>query len=187
MGVPREKLTLAAFLEWENAQETRNEFHLGEVFAMVGAKRAHGCVVSNLARLLGNALRGSACRAFQECMKVQIADDTILYPDLFVTCDKTDLRTDMIFRSPTLIVEVLSPSTESYDRSHKFALYRRLPSLREYVLVNPESKRVEAFVRGADGLFVFHDMSEAEVILFRSIRVEVPVDEVFEGVGAEGE
>ena len=182
MSVPREQLSLAAFLEWEDAQETRNEFHRGEVFAMVGARRAHGRVVSNLARHLGNALEGSPCQLFQEGMKLAIADDTILYPDIFVTCDEADLRTDMIFRSPTLVIEVLSPSTEAYDRSHKFALYRRLASLKEYVLVNPESKRVEAFVRGPDGLFVLHDMSDSATILFRSLGISVGSVAIFHGL-----
>ena len=187
MGGPLEKLTLEAFLEWENAQDTRNEFHRGEVFAMVGARRSHSCVVSNLARHLGNALDGSPCRVFHEAMKLQIGDDTILYPAVFVTCDKADRRTDLIFRSPTLVIEVLSPTTETCDRSQKFALYRRLGSLKEYVLVNPESRSIEAFVRGTDGLFVLHDMSEQDRIAFRSVEVEVPVAAVFQGAGVDGE
>ncbi len=182
MGVPSEKMTLGAFLDWENAQDTRNEFHRGEVFAMVGARRSHGRVASNLANHLFNALEGSPCEVFHEGMKLQIADDTILYPDVFVTCDHADLRTEMIFHSPTLVIEVLSPSTETYDRSQKFALYRRLQALKEYVLVDPEAKRIEAYVRGADGLFVLHDMSEDETIKFRSIEVEIPIAAVFRGV-----
>ena len=187
MGVPREKLTLEAFLEWEDSQDTRNEFHRGEVFAMVGARRSHGRVVSNLARHLGNALDGSACEVFHEGMKLQVADDTILYPDVFVTCDQADLRTEMVFRAPTLVIEVVSPSTETYDRSQKFALYRRLASLKEYVLVNPESRRVEAFVRRDDGLFVLHDMSEDAAISFRSIGIDVPTAAVFQGVVREAQ
>ena len=186
MGVPSEKMTLGAFLDWENAQDTRNEFHRGEVFAMVGARRSHGRVASNLANHLFNALEGSHCEVFHEGMKLQIADDTILYPDVFVTCDHADLRTDMIFHSPTLVIEVLSPSTETYDRSQKFALYRRLQSLKEYVLVDPESTRIEAYVRGADGLFVLHDMSADETIMFSSIGVEIPIAAVFRGVIREG-
>ena len=153
---------------------------------MVGAHRSHGRVASNLASHLFHALEGSPCEVFHEGMKLQIADDTILYPDVFVTCDYADLRTDMIFHSPTLVIEVLSPSTEAYDRSQKFALYRRLESLKEYVLVNPESTRIEAYVRGADGLFVLHDMSEDETIKFRSVEIEMPIAAVFRGVIREG-
>ncbi len=106
---------------------------------------------------------------------------------MFVTCDKADRRTDLIFRSPTLVIEVLSPATETCDRSQKFALYRRLASLKEYVRVNPESRSIEAFVRGTDGLFVLHGMSEQDLIAFRSVEVEVPVAAVFQGAGADGE
>lgn len=88
----------------------------------------------------------------------------------------------MIFRSPTLVIELLSPTTEGYERSHEFALYRRLASLKEYVLVNPESKRVEAFVRGADGLFVLHAMSENVAVLFRSPEVSVTSVAILDGL-----
>ena len=123
-AVPQAKMSLEAFLAWENAQPERHEFHRGEVFAMVGARRAHGRVVSNLNRRLNEKLEGSPCQAFAETMKLQIGADTILYPDIFVTCDKADLATEVIFRAPTVVVEVLSPSTQGYDRSQKFALYR---------------------------------------------------------------
>ena len=186
MGVALEKLTMGGFLEWENAQETRHEFYRGYVFAMVGARRSHGRVVANLVHALMSALDGSPCQVFNEGMKVQVADDTILYPDVFVTCDSTDLATEMLFRSPTLVVEVLSPSTEEYDRSRKFALYRRLESLKEYVLINPESRRLESFVRRSDDLFVLHDMSESELVRLRSLEITIPMAAIFSGVDAAG-
>lgn len=176
------KLTIEAFLAWENQQPEKHEFHKGEVFAMVGARRAHGCVVGNLMRHFGNQLAGSSCRTFSEGMKVQIADDTILYPDVFVTCDRADLATDMIFRAPTLVVEVLSPTTQAYDRSQKFALYRRIPALQEYLLVDPDTRRVEAFRRGADDLWVLHDMSEVDTVEVASIDCRVATTEVFAGI-----
>jgi Uma2 family endonuclease len=182
MSVPAEKLSLADFLTWENQQVERNEFYRGEVFAMVGARRTHGRVVANLARHLGNHLAGSPCQVFQESMKVQIADEAILYPDLFVTCHPADLRTDMIFRSPLLVIEVLSPSTQAYDRSQKFALYRRITSLQEYVLIDPETRRVEGFRRGTDGLWVLHDMSEGSDMTLASIEALVSLTDLFAGV-----
>ena len=181
-AVPQAKMSLEAFLAWENAQPERHEFHRGEVFAMVGARRAHGRVVSNLNRRLNERLEGSPCQAFAETMKLQIGADTILYPDIFVTCDKTDLATEVIFRAPTVVVEVLSPNTQGYDRSQKFALYRRVPSMREYVLVDPETRRVEAFRRGSDDLWVLHDMSETAVLQLPALGVEIALAEVFDGV-----
>jgi Uma2 family endonuclease len=182
MGTPLPKLSLEAYLAWENEQVERHEYHRGGVFAMVGGRRVHGVVVGNLFRLLGNALAGSRCRAFAESMKVQPAGDTILYPDLFVTCDPADLRTDAIFRAPKLVIEVLSPTTQAYDRSLKFALYRRLASLQEYALVDPDTRRVEVFRIGADGLWVLHDMSDGDALELASVGCRVPMAEVFDGV-----
>lgn len=182
MGVALQKMALADYLAWENAQPERHEFHRGEVFLMVGGRRSHGRVVANLVRRLGNVLEGSPCQVFSESMKLQIADDTVLYPDLFVTCDPRDLATEMIFRAPTLVIEVLSPSTQAYDRSQKFALYRQLDSLREYVLVDPETRRIEAFRRHAEGFWVLHDMSQDEVLAMPCIDAMVPLAEVFAGI-----
>ena len=182
MGLPANTLSLSEFLEWENRQAQRHEFHRGEVFAMVGARRAHGRVVLNLGRRVAEALEGGPCQAFVENMKVQIAEDTVLYPDVFVTCDSADLATDMIFRSPLLVLEVLSPTTQAYDRSQKFALYRRLPSLREYVLVDPDTRRVEAFRRTEQGQWVLDDMSEAAELVLPCIDGRIPMAQVFEGL-----
>lgn len=176
------KLTLTEYLAWENEQPERHEFYRGEIFAMVGARRSHGCVVGNLMRHFGNQLAGTPCRAFTDGMKIGVADDTLLYPDVFVTCDKTDLATEMVFRAPTLVVEVLSPSTQAYDRSQKFALYRRIPALREYILVDPDTRRVEGFRRGADGLWVLHDMSDGDALEAASIDARVLLADVFDGV-----
>jgi Uma2 family endonuclease len=183
------KLTLEAYLAWENEQPERHEFHQGEVFAMVGARRAHGRVVSNLNRRFSEAPDGSPCQVFTEGMKVQIGEDTVLYPDVFVTCDKADLATDMIFRAPMLVVEVLSPSTQAYDRSAKFALYRRIPALQEYILVDPEPRRVEAFRRGADDRWVLDDMSESGTLEAASVGCRVAMVDVFDGIDppAEGQ
>lgn len=176
------KISLEAYLAWEELQPERSEFYRGEVFAMVDARRVHGRVVSNMAREIGLALKGSPCQVFHEGMKLQIADDTVLYPDLFVTCDQADLTTEHIFRAPTLVVEVLSPSTQGYDRSHKFALYRRISSLQEYVLVDPDTRRVEAFSRNPEGQWVLNDMSEADTLHAVSLGIAVPMAEVFAGL-----
>ncbi len=176
------RMTLADYLAWENEQPERHEFHRGEIFAMVGARRVHGRVVSNLSRALGNLLQGSPCQVFTESMKVQIADDTVLYPDLFVTCDRADLATEMIFRAPTLVIEVLSPSTQAYNRSKKFALYRRIEALREYILVDPDTRRVEGFRRSEQGQWILHDMSDGDVLEAASIGATVPLAQVFDGI-----
>jgi Uma2 family endonuclease len=182
MGLPAAKLSLAEFIAWENEQPDRNEFYRGEVFAMVGGRRSHGRLVNNLSFKLNQALEGSPCQVFAESMKVQVADDTLLYPDVFVTCDPTDLRTEQIFRAPTLVVEVLSPSSHSRDRTRKFALYRRLPSLQEYLLVDPDTRDVQAFRRNANDEWVLADMTDAETLDIPCLQIRIPMAEVFAGV-----
>lgn len=182
MGLPAATLTLAEFIAWENTQAERHEFFRGEVFAMVGARRSHGTVVGNLMRELGVRLKGTPCRAFSEGMKVQVADDTIFYPDLFVTCDRDDLRTEMIFRAPLLVVEVLSPGTQAYDRSRKFALYRRLRSLREYLLIDPDTRDVQSFRRNAADEWVLHDMTDEALLQLPCIEAELAMTDLFDGV-----
>ena len=178
-------MSLADFLAWEETQSERHEFVRGEVFAMVGARRVHGLVSLNVAAALKSQLRGSPCRAFNETMKLQAAEDVLLYPDVFVTCDPADLRTDRIFNAPTVVVEVLSPSTQSYDRGQKFTWYRRLTSLREYLLVDPDSRELQLFRRGADGLFTLHDLTGAAQVELTSIGCTLPADEIFDGLDPE--
>lgn len=175
-------LTLQDYLNWEETQDERHEFHRGEVFAMVGALRVHGRVVQNLARRFANGLDGTPRQVFAEGMKLVIGNDTALYPDVFVTCDRADLSTERLFRAPSVVVEVLSPSTQSYDRSRKFALYRRLESLREYVLADPDTRRVEAFRREPDGRWLFDDMSQDEWLAVPTLDLRIPLAQVFDGI-----
>ena len=182
MGDALTRMSLQQFLDWEEVQAGKHEFHLGEVYARVGAKRIHGLVCLNIAASLKQQLKGSACRAFADSMKLRVGVDTILYPDVFVTCDASDLRTDWVFAAPTLVVEVLSPSTETYDRGSKFTLYRSLASLREYLLVDPRTREVQLFRRGSDELFTLHDLTGRERVGLDSIGCELLADDIFEGV-----
>jgi Uma2 family endonuclease len=183
MGQPLARLSLAEFLEWEDGQEERHEFVLGETYAMVGGLRTHGRVVMNLSRHLGNALDGTRCEVYAESMQLQV-EQNICYPDVFVTCDPRDLTTERVFVAPTLIIEVLSPSTGNYDRGLKFALYRRLDSLKEYVLIDPEARRIESFRRTDTdtGEWLFRDMSDDAAMVLASVGCEVAVGDVFAGV-----
>lgn len=182
MVKPLTELSLQEFFDWENEQPEKHEFHRGEIFAMVGARRVHADVAANLAFSLRLQPRGSPCRVYSDSVKVQIGSDTVLYPDVFVTCDAADLRTEMIFRSPKTIIEVLSPSTQSYDRGAKFTFYRQMASLREYLLVDPDTREVQLFQRNADGLFTVHDLTGDAQIPLASIGSVLLTVDVFEGV-----
>lgn len=186
MRVPLQRKSLEEFLAWEARQETRHEFHRGEIFAMVGGRRGHGRIIANLVRHLGNHLANSTCQVFGEGMKVQIGDDTVVYPDVFVTCDKRFRYDEQVVTEPVLVVEVLSPATQGYDRSAKFALYRLLRSLREYVLIDPETRRIEVFRPEDDGHWKLFDMSNDEALEFASIDAQLAVTDVFAGMDSEG-
>lgn len=186
MGLPLARMTLAEFLAWEEQQTERYEFHRGEVFAMVGGTARHNRVILNLASRIGGHLDGSPCQVFAEGMKVQ-TDERILYPDVVVTCGKAEAGDEKIITDPKLVVEVLSPSTSGYDKRDKFALYRTLPSLREYALIDPATRQVEVFTKAQTGTaeagaWWFTDQSKAETLMLDSIGLTLPMEAVFKGV-----
>jgi Uma2 family endonuclease len=182
MGVALHTQSIAEYLAWESEQADRNEFWRGEVFAMVGGKRGHGRVIANLMRHLGNHLDDTPCQAFSENMKVQVSEEAVLYPDVFVTCDRTFTADQAVFSAPVLVVEVLSPSTQAYDRSKKFAMYRQLPSLREYALIDPDSRRVEVFRPADDGHWKLFDMSDDEALVLDSVGCTIALPALFKGM-----
>jgi Uma2 family endonuclease len=185
MGVPSHKLSLAEYMAWEAEQEGRNEFHRGEVFAMVGGRRGHSRIIANLVRHLGNHLDGTPCQVFSEGLKVQISDDTVLNPDVFVTCGKRFRSDELVVTEPVMVAEVLSPATQRYDRSQKFAFYRRLPSLREYALIDPDTRRVEVFRPAEDGHWKLFDMSDSKALSLESVGCEIELAAVFLGMDSE--
>ena len=182
MGHAQPIFSLDDFLAWEETQPERHEFVRGEVFAMVGARRVHGIVSGNIFAILRQQLRGSPCRAFHESMKLKAAENALFYPDVFVTCDPADLRTEQVFTAPTVVVEVLSPSTQAYDRGQKFTCYRSLASLREYLLVDPDTRELQLFRRGTDGLFTLHDLTGIPRVDLSSIGCSLPAEEIFDGL-----
>jgi Uma2 family endonuclease len=184
MALPALEGSLNDFLAWENTQTGRHECYRGEVFAMVGARRVHSVVALNLATWLKGALKGTRCRAFMSDMKLQPTADTLFYPDVFVTCDEADLRTDQVFRQPTLVAEVLSDSTAAFDRGLKFAAYRQIAALREYLLVDPATRRVELFRRNERGNFELLDLTGAASVDLASLGLVLPTAELFDGLDA---
>ena len=166
----RPRMTKAEFLAWEARQPERFEFWDGEIFGMVGATAGHNRVILNLASRLKEHLRGSPCQVFIDGMRVEIGERGVLYPDVVVTCDKVG-RDDTAIRDAVVVVEVLSPSTLGYDRTGKLAYYRMLPSLQEYVLIDPKGT-VEVW-RG-------QWKTAGEALALPSIGLALPVEAVFE-------
>lgn len=167
-------MTADEFLAWDSTQTIKHEFVRGEVFAMAGAHEAHVAAMMNLGMALLQHLRGSPCRTFVTDMKLRVeAADAFFYPDVIVTCSATDAADPLIKREPVLVVEVLSPSTAAYDRGEKFAAYRLLPTLQEYLLVDPAARRCDLYRKGSDGLWVLHPGAPEQGVHLASVGLEV--------------
>lgn len=154
-AVPKPRYTPEEYLAAERASQTRHEFYRGELFEMVGATEAHNRIALNLVANLMAELRGKPCRVFALDMRVQVsANGLYTYPDVAVACPpiEFDGETRDTLLNPQVIVEVLSKSTEKYDRGKKFELFRELASLKQYILISQVEPRVDSYVRQADGV-----------------------------------
>ncbi len=168
------------YLAWEQCQPQRHEFMRGEVFAMAGGTDLHNEVSGNLYVMLRRHLRGSPCRAYMGDVKVRVeAANCSFYPDVLVTCAENDRTDRYLKRSPLLVIEVLSPTTAVFDLGDKFAAYRKLDSLREYVLVDPERVRVQIY-RWQDGQWIVDSAGPGERLRLESIDLECPVEAIYE-------
>ncbi|MBK1732934.1 Uma2 family endonuclease [Thiococcus pfennigii] len=171
------------------ACDERHEYLAGQVFAMTGASYSHNLIVMNLAAELRQRLKTGPCAVLANDMRLRIeAADACVYPDVVVLCDAPtfhDGRRDVLTRA-TWVAEVLSPSTEGYDRGGKFALYRRLPSLRQYVLVAQDRLAVDVFTRQADGRWILdaHTDPHADVP-FESLGCTLRLGEIYDKVAGE--
>ena len=182
MGQPAHKSVTSAahYLIWEADQKDRHEFVGGETFAMAGAEDRHVTVALNMALVLRQHLGGTPCRTFISDMRVSVAAlDNYFYPDVMVTCSAADLASPMAKSEPKLIVEVLSPSTAAYDRGLKFSYYRSLPSLQEYVLIDLDTRDVDCYTLGADGLWVLHPFAAGQTVTLASVALDIPAAQLF--------
>ena len=156
-------LTPDKYLQLEDTSDTKHEYVDGQVYAMAGASDAHVTIALNLATMLRNHVRGSGCRAYIADMKAHIESlNRFYYPDVMVTCDPRDQETSNFKRFACLIVEVLSDSTEAFDRGDKFVDYQEIDSLREYVLINTRRQRIECFRRNEQGLWVLQSYTPGQ-------------------------
>jgi Uma2 family endonuclease len=184
---PKPGYTFEDYLAAEREElEVRHEFVAGEVFAMVGATANHNIIVANIIHELVAQMKGRPCLVFSNDMRVRIEEvDASTYPDVLALCGERQFHDDRrdVLLNPSLIVEVLSPSTEAYDRGEKFAIYRRLPSLREYLLVSQVKVAAELYVRQPEGRWLLSEYSrpDAEVPLV-SLDCRLALREIFDKV-----
>ena len=184
--IERERASVAEYLRRERQSLDKHEYRNGEILLMAGASAIHSLIVVNLLGELRNRLKGAPCRAYDSNLRIRIPRTvSYCYPDVSVLCGprETDPNdsTGETYTNSKLIIEVLSPSTEIYDRGEKFRQYLQLDSLQEYVLVSQHVRRVETYFRQPDGTWLFRNAAEGSVPL-PSIGVELPLDEIYAGV-----
>lgn len=181
----KDRYTIEEYLEMENVATEKHEYYKGEIFAMSGAKLHHNIIATNILAKLHHKLEGKPCRPFGSDMRIHIPKNTLFtYPDISVMCGEIESRDndDMNFINPTVIIEVLSPSTKNYDRGEKFRLYRDIPSLKEYILVDSESISVEAFHINSSGHWELSEYRDISYSLnIRAIDVVLSLSEIYAG------
>jgi Uma2 family endonuclease len=175
--------TAADYLAWEAEQTQRHEFLDGKLIDRDGAEDRHVTVAGNLSMALRQHLSGSPCRTYMSDMRLHVAEaNSYFYPDVMVTCSATDLASSMVKTEPKLIVEVLSPTTASYDRGLKFSHYRSLASLQEYVLIDLDTRSTDCYRKGPDGLWVLHPFARGEPVSLASVALELSAAQLFADV-----
>ncbi|WP_041740747.1 Uma2 family endonuclease [Calothrix sp. PCC 6303] len=169
------------YLEGEKISQIKHEYIDGEVYAMAGASDAHVTITGNLYMLLRNHHRGSGCRVYMADMKAQVEElNRYFYPDVMVTCDTRDQASDYFKSHPCLIIEVLSDTTEGFDRGKKFQDYTYLPSLQEYVLVSQDRMNVECFRRNEKGRWELYRFGVGEIVEFSSVDFRCDIAAIYE-------
>ncbi len=178
------KFTPEEYFAWEEQQLHRHKYIDGEVYAMSGGTIIHSQIASSFNRLLGNHLCGSGCKTLNSDARVNILESShFVYPDVSVTCDERDKTTAQYITYPCLVVEVLSPSTESYDRGNKFKLYRRNPLLQEYVLVDSEAISIEIFRKSDDNnKWQIIDHEPGSMVELASVNLTFSIEQIYEDV-----
>lgn len=173
------------YLQRERNSVIKHEYYAGHIYAMAGSSEAHNLIAMNIATLLRTRLRGSDCRAYPNDMRLKVLQTGLnTYPDFTVVCGPSQFsdpnRRDTLL-NPVVIFEILSPSTESYDRGVKFQHYRTIETLQEYILVAQDRYRIERFVRQAGGDWLLSDLAGPTATLpIAALDIHLPLGEIYE-------
>lgn len=183
MSTAAENITLSEqeYLESEKSAEFKHEYLKGERWAMAGANDSHVTIAGNLFVLLKLQLKGTPCRSYISDMKVKVEPaKAFFYPDVFVSCEQRDRELDYYKQHPVFITEVLSPSTEAYDRGDKFKYYQQLPSLQEYWLIDTQKISVDCFTRTNDNAWTLHSyFTSHEQVSIASLNIKIQLAELY--------
>lgn len=186
IAVPNQspKLTPTQYFAWEEQQLHRHEFINGEVYAMSGGTQNHSRIALKFGALLDNHLSNSSCRVFNSDCRVKIVEtNDYTYPDVSVSCDSRDKTTDQYITYPCIIIEVLSDSTEAYDRGKKFFRYRQNPQLQDYVLVSSEEIAIDLYRKNSsNGHWEIINYRPGDTVELQSVNLSFPIEQVYRGI-----
>jgi Uma2 family endonuclease len=180
-NIPR--FTPEEYFDWEEQQLEKHEYIGGEVYAMTGGTVNHSQIAVNSVSLLSGHLRGTGCKTLNSDCRVNIIEsDDYTYPDLSVTCDDRDKITTQYITYPCLIIEVLSKSTEAYDRGSKFRMYRQNPVLQDYVLVSSEKMEIDLYRKTESGSWEIINYQVGDTIELQSVDLTFQIERIYEGI-----
>ena len=189
MSTAPKRITPQEYLIRERQASIKSEFYQGEIFAMGGGSANHSLIAANFVREAGNALRDKPCIVFNSDLRVQVQSTGLYtYPDATIVCGELlfdDDHRDTLL-NPTVIVEVLSDSTEKYDRGKKSNHYRQIASLKELILIAQDRSHVERFTRQPNGDWLFHEQKELTADFeLKSLGISISISELYRGVKFE--
>jgi Uma2 family endonuclease len=181
----KKKFSVEEYFEIENASSEKHEYYKGEIFAMGGAKVPHNIIATNLLSQIAQHLKGKSCRPFSSDQRIHIEKNGLFtYPDISIVCGSVETRDNdnMNVINPSVIIEILSPSTKSYDRGDKFKLYRDIENLREYILVDSENIQIEVFRINEHNHWELEEYSNPdESLAIKMIQLNLPLSDIYEG------
>ena len=173
------------YLSLEREAKERHEYYKGEIFAMSGASFKHNIIEDNVRVLLGSFLKGKKCRSFGSNLRIHIPKNTLYtYPDILIVCDEPKFVDDEFdtLINPSVIVEILSPSTANYDRGAKFDLYREIDSLKEYILIDSMTVHFVNYIRNSNNTWTLSETKTLESSFFiTTVSLQTGLSEVYNG------
>lgn len=181
-ALPKPIYNADEYLALEESAEYRNQFYDGEIFAMAGASRKHNIAAGNIYANLHFQLRNRPCEIYQNDMRVKVSENFYTYPDIVIVCGEPQIerKHGENLLNPIVLIEVLSPSTEKFDRGEKARFYRLMPSLKEYVLVSQDKSYIEHFVRQENGGWLLTEVAEmTEVLPLPTISCELNLSDIY--------
>lgn len=177
------KLTPAEYFAWEEQQLCRHEYINGEVYAMSGGTQNHSRIALKVAALLDGHLSNSSCRVFNsDCRVNLVGSNDYTYPDASVSCDRRDNTSVQYITYPCLILEVLSDSTEAYDRGNKFFRYRQNPQLQDYVLVSSHEIAIDLYHKSENGRWEIINYRAGDIVELQSVNLSFPIEQAYRGI-----